>query len=54
MMKLEELKIKLEQEKVKLEGMQLDNEMKVSGSKKGMKKIISEVLQEDINNQEAA
>lgn len=49
-MKLEELKIRLEQEKTKLEGFQLDNELKVSGSKQGMQKMIDEIIQEQAQN----
>ena len=53
-MKLKELEIKLEQEKIKLQGMQLDNELKISGSRHGMQKMIDEIIQEHstiVNNQ---
>lgn len=45
-MRLEELKIKIEQEKTKLESMQLENQLKLSNTKEGMKKLIEEIIRE--------
>lgn len=47
-LKLQELLIQIEQEKVRLEGMRIENEMKISNSKENIKQKMKEIMQESI------